>query len=91
MSEITAWPLRFAVSITIGCTLVTAWLQPLYEMFVVRGGVLVPRWWIGLQFTSLVTLLFLCFFLMRRYRKLCIIAWCGFWVSLVANVMPGYL
>jgi len=41
--EIAAWPVRVVVSVTMGCALVTAWLQPLYQMFIVRGGVLVPR------------------------------------------------
>lgn len=82
---------RAIVAVVIGCALVTAWLQPLYEMFIVGGGVFVPGWWVYLQFGSLAVLLFLCFFLMKRHRKLCIISWCAFWASLVANVMPGYI
>jgi cytochrome bd-type quinol oxidase subunit 2 len=89
--EPTPLPLRVLVFAVIGCALVTGWLQPLYEMFVVDGGVYVPRWWSLLQFTSLLVLLVLCFALMRRHRRLCIISWGAFWMSLLANVMPGYL
>jgi hypothetical protein len=58
---------------------------------VILGGVFVPGWWVVLQFGSLAVLVCLCFFLMKRHRELCIIAWCAFWVSLVADVVPGYV
>src|SRR5580765_180464 len=44
-----------------------------------------------LHVVSLTVLLLLCFFVRKRSRRLCIVAWCGFWLSLLANVIPGFL
>ena len=80
---------RAALAPLIGCALAGAWLQPTYEMFV--GAVYQPKWLDCLQFGSLAILGIVCVYLIKRDRRLCIIAWCAFWLSLIANVMPGYV
>src|ERR1051325_3369569 len=89
MHIVLSFPLRATVAVAIGCALVTGWLQPVYEMFIIRQGVSVPGWWIALHLSSLAVLFFLCFFLLGRNPRLCILAWCAFWLSVVANIVPG--
>jgi hypothetical protein len=84
-------PLRATVAVVIGCALVTGWLQPLYELLIVRGSVFVPKWWTYLHLVSLAALLFLCFFLWRRSWRLSMVTWCAFVVSVLANCIPGYV
>jgi hypothetical protein len=91
MTHAAPLPLRVIVFVTVGVGIVTGWLRPLYEHLVVDGGVLVPSWWIYLHIASLAALLLLSAFLRRRHRRLCIIAWCAFWASLVPNVIPGFV
>jgi hypothetical protein len=91
MTHVAPLPLRVIVFVTVGAGIVTGWLRPLYEHLVVDGGVLVPGWWIYLHIASLAVLLLLSAFLRRRHRRLCIVAWCGFWASLVPNAIPGFV
>ncbi len=89
--ESTPLLLRIVVCVTVGCALVTGWLQPLYEMFVAEGKVYVPRWWSLLQIASLAILMVLSLLLTKRHRRLCVVSWCAFCVSLLPNFMPGYI
>jgi hypothetical protein len=82
--------MRAVIFAIIGTGLVSGWLQPTYEMFIVGGGVYVPNWWVYLHVASLAALIFLSIYLRKRDRRLCIICWCAFWISLVSDVMPGY-
>jgi hypothetical protein len=82
----TPLPLRAMVAVVIGCALVTGWLQPGYEVFV--GRVFVPQWWTFLHVVSLAALLFLCFFLWKRYWRLSMLSWCAFVVTLAAHCIP---
>ncbi len=90
MTQTTPFSIRATVFACIGIGLAGAWLQPLYEMFVVGGAVDVPRWWEHLHWVSVVVLLLLSLILRKRDRRLCIITWCSFWLCLVSYVIPGY-
>jgi hypothetical protein len=90
MTQTTPIAIRALVFGSVGVGLVSGWLQPVYEMVVVGGGVYVPRWWSLLHWISLTVLLFLSLLLRRRDRRLCIITWCAFWITLLSNVMPGF-
>lgn len=91
MTRQTPFATRAVTFAIIGFGLVSGWLQPIYEMLVVGGGVYVPHWWVYLHVASLIALVLLSFYLRKRDRRLCIISWCAFWLSLISDVMPGYV
>jgi hypothetical protein len=89
MSNATPFLLRALVAATVGVGLVSGWLRFIYETFVVGGAVLVPGWWIILHIASLSILFLLSLWLRSQDRKLCILSWCAFWLSLLPNAIPG--
>jgi cytochrome bd-type quinol oxidase subunit 2 len=91
MKRWTRFALSAVVFAAVGVGLVSGWLQPVYEHFIVGGGIYVPRWWNFLHLASLTVLLFFSLLLRKRDRRLCIITWCAFWASLLSNVIPGFV
>lgn len=91
MTSSAPFPLRALVFATVGAGIVSAWLRPIYELFVVHGGVLVPAWWIGLHFVTLMTLFVMTFVLRKRHRRLCTVTWCAFWISVLSYLMPTFV
>ena len=81
--------LRATVAAVVGCTLVTGWLQPVYQWFV--GRVFVPNWWIYLHLASLAGLLLLFFFLWKRDWKLSMLTLLALVVSLAPDCIPGHV
>ena len=58
------------MSAAIGVALAAGWLQFIYEHLVLRGSVMVPKWWVPLQFVSFSLLVVFSLVLHRQDPKL---------------------